>query len=113
MRLARVSTTGTYPYWRAADVYVGVPFAPGVDRANSIAILEELRDDHACGTRLIGHRTLSSRGVLDTAIAYIKVVDDAMTSVATPDEASAMIKAAFPSYGGAFLHGLIPEYWTR
>ena len=94
-------------------VYNGVFFAPGVDRANWIAILEELRDDPACDTLLVGHGLPTSRGDLDTAIAYIKVMDDAMTNAATPDEASAMIKAAFPGYGGEFLLSLIPEYWTR
>ena len=94
-------------------VYNGVFFAPGVDRANWIAILEELRDDPACDTLLVGHGLPTSRGDLDTAIAYIKVMDDAMTNAATPDEAAAIIKAAFPGYGGEFLLSLIPEYWTR
>jgi glyoxylase-like metal-dependent hydrolase (beta-lactamase superfamily II) len=94
-------------------VYNGVFFAPGVGRANWIAILEELRDDPACDTLLVGHGLPTSRGDLDTAIAYIKVMDDAMTNAATPDEAAAQIKAAFPGYGGEFLLSLIPEYWSR
>ncbi|MGR3512818.1 MAG: MBL fold metallo-hydrolase [Paracoccaceae bacterium] len=94
-------------------VYNGVFFAPGVDRANWIATLEALRDDPACETLLVGHGLPTTRGDLDTAIAYIKVMDDAMTTAASPDEASAMIKAAFPGYGGAFLLSLIPEYWAR
>jgi len=94
-------------------VYNGVFFAPGVDRANWISILESLRDDPACNTLLVGHGLPTSRGDLDTAIAYIKVMDDAMSNAATPDEAAAMIKAAFPGYGGEFLLSLIPEYWTR
>lgn len=36
-------------------VYNGVFFAPGVGRANWIAILDELRDDPACETLLVGH----------------------------------------------------------
>lgn len=94
-------------------VYNGVFFAPGVDRANWIKILEDLRDDPACDTLLVGHGLPTSRGDLDTAIAYIKVMDDAMTTAATPEDASAMIKAAFPGYGGEFLLSLIPEYWSR
>lgn len=94
-------------------VYNGVFFAPGVDRANWIKILEELRDDPACETLLVGHGLPTSRGDLDTAIAYIKVMDDAMTTAATPEEASAAIKAAFPGYGGEFLLSLIPEYWAQ
>lgn len=94
-------------------VYNGVFFAPGVDRANWIAILEGLRDDPACDTLLVGHGLPTSRGDLDTAIAYIKVMDDAMTNASSPDEAAAIIKAAFPGYGGDFLLGLIPEYWAQ
>lgn len=94
-------------------VYNGVFFAPGVDRANWIKILEELRDDPAFETLLVGHGLPTSRGDLDTAIAYIKVMDDAMNTAATPEEASATIKAAFPGYGGDFLLSLIPQYWAR
>lgn len=94
-------------------VYNGVFFAPGVDRANWIKILEELRDDPACKTLLVGHGLPITRGDLDTAIAYIKVMDTAMTTAGTPEEATAMIKAAFPGYGGDFLLSLIPEYWGK
>ena len=94
-------------------VYNGVFFAPGVDRANWITILEGLRDDPACDTLLVGHGLPTTRGDLDTAIAYIKVMDDAMTNAGTPEEATAMIKAAFPGYGGEFLLSLIPEYWSK
>lgn len=94
-------------------VYNGVFFAPGVDRANWIKILEDLRDDPAFDTLLVGHGMPTSRGDLDTAIAYLKVMDEAMTTAANPEEASATIKAAFPGYGGEFLLSLIPEYWTQ
>ncbi|MEM7469710.1 MAG: MBL fold metallo-hydrolase [Pseudomonadota bacterium] len=94
-------------------VYNGVFFAPGVDRQNWIATLEGLRDDPAFDTLLVGHGLPTTRGELDTAIAYIKVLDDAMTNAATPDDAVAQLKAAFPSYGGDFLLSLIPEYWSR
>ena len=94
-------------------VYNGVFFAPGVNRANWIATLEELRDDPAFETLLVGHGLPTSRGELDTAIAYIKVLDNAMTSAASPDEAIAMIKAAYPGYTGDFLLSLIGEYWSK
>ncbi len=94
-------------------VYNGVFFAPGVDRTNWIAILEELRDDPACDTLLVGHGLPTTRGDLDTAIAYIKVMDAAIEKAATPDDAIAEIKAAFPGYAGEFLLSLIPEYWTK
>lgn len=77
-------------------VYNGVFFAPGTDRKNWIATLESMRDDPAFDTLLVGHGLPTTRGEIDTAIAYIKVLDDAMTNAATPDEASARLKAAYP-----------------
>lgn len=94
-------------------VYNGIFFAPGVDRANWIATLEEMRDDPAFETLLVGHGLPTSRGELDTAIAYIKVLDDAMTNAATPDDAIAQLKGAYPGYTGDFLLSLIGEYWSR
>lgn len=91
-------------------VYNGIFFAPGVDRANWIATLEALRDDPAIETLLVGHGLPTTRGELDTAIAYIKVMDEAMDA-ATPDDAIAMLKEAYPGYAGEFLLSLIPEYW--
>ena len=94
-------------------VYNGVYFAPGTDRANWIATLQEMSDDPAFDTLLVGHGLPTTRGDLDTAIAYIRVMDEVMNSAATPDDAIAQIKAAFPAYTGEFLLSLIPEYWTR
>ncbi|MEO1563321.1 MAG: MBL fold metallo-hydrolase [Pseudomonadota bacterium] len=94
-------------------VYNGVFFAPGVDRKNWIATLEGLRDDAAFETLLVGHGLPTTRGELDTAIAYLKVLDDAMTNAASPDAATAQIKAAFPGYSGDFLLSLIPAYWAN
>jgi len=94
-------------------VYNGVFFAPGVDRANWIATLEELRDDPAFETLLVGHGLPTTRGELDNAIAYIKVLDDVMTNAATPDDAIAQIKSVYPGYTGDFLLSLISEYWER
>lgn len=94
-------------------VYNGVFFAPGTNRKNWIKTLEEMRDDPAFDTLLVGHGLPTTRGELDTAIAYIKVLDDAMTNAATPDDAAAELKAAYPGYSGDFLLSLIPEYWAR
>lgn len=94
-------------------VYNGVFFAPGIDRKNWIATLESLRDDPAFDTLLVGHGLPTTRGDLDTAIAYVTKMDEVITAAATPDEAIAGMKAAFPSYAGEFLLSLIPEYWTK
>ena len=94
-------------------IYNGVYFAPGVDRANWIATLETLRDDPAFDRLLVGHDLPTTRGDLDTAIAYVKVPDNVMTTAATPDDAVAALKSEFPGYGGEFLLSLIPEYWAR
>lgn len=94
-------------------VYNGVFFAPGVNRTNWIATLEELRDDPAFETLLVGHGLPTTRGELDNAISYIKVLDDAMTNSSTPDIAMDKVKAAYPGYTGEFLLGLIAEYWVE
>ena len=94
-------------------VYNGVYFAPGTDRANWIATLQEISDDPAFETLLVGHGLPTTRGDLDTAIAYIRVMDEVMNSADSPDDAIAQMKAAFPAYTGEFLLSLIPEYWTR
>jgi len=91
-------------------VYNGIFFAPGVDRANWIATLESMRDDPSFDTLLVGHGLPTTRGDLDTAIAYVKVLDQAM-NLATPDEAIALLKETYPGYQGEFLLSLIPEYW--
>ena len=79
----------------------------------SQAFIPTLRDDPACETLLVGHGLPTTRGDFDTAIAYVKVLDEAMTTAATPDDAAAMLKAAYPGYTGEFLLSLIPEYWSR
>ncbi|WP_136443630.1 MBL fold metallo-hydrolase [Pacificoceanicola onchidii] len=94
-------------------VYNGVYFAPGVDRSNWISTLEGLRSDPAFETLLVGHGLPTTRGDLDTAIAYIRVMDDVIASAETPDDAVAQMKAAFPAYTGEFLLSLIAEYWPR
>lgn len=91
-------------------VYNGVFFAPGTDRKNWIATLEAMRDDPAFDTLLVGHGLPTTRGELDTAIAYVKVLDEAM-NLATPDDAIAMLKATYPGHAGEFLLSLIPAYW--
>lgn len=94
-------------------VYNGVFFAPGVDRGNWIATLEALRDDPAFDTLLVGHGLPTTRGELDVAIAYVRAMDDAMATADGPDEAAAIMRAAYPGYSGAFLLSLMDAYWTR
>ncbi|MEL7133439.1 MAG: MBL fold metallo-hydrolase [Pseudomonadota bacterium] len=94
-------------------VYNGVYFAPGTDRMNWIATLQELRNDPAFETLLVGHGLPTTRAELDTAIAYLQVLEAAWQDAETPDEVSAAMVAAFPGYEGAFLLSLIPEYWDK
>ncbi|MEM1236915.1 MAG: MBL fold metallo-hydrolase [Pseudomonadota bacterium] len=94
-------------------VYNGIYFAPGVDRKNWIATLEELRDDEAFDTLLVGHGLPTTRGELDTAIGYVKTLDAAWEAASTPDEVTAAMKAAYPGYGGEFLLGLAAAYWDK
>ena len=94
-------------------VYNGVYFAPGVDRGNWIATLEALRDDPSFDTLLVGHGLPTSRGELDTAIAYVKTLDAAWEAGGTPDDVVAAMKAAYPAYAGDFLLTLIAAYWDK
>ncbi|MDA7425692.1 MBL fold metallo-hydrolase [Thalassococcus lentus] len=94
-------------------VYNGVYFAPGVDRKNWIATLESFRDDPAFETLLVGHGLPTTRGELDSAIAYLKTFDAAWDAGATPDDVKAAMMTAYPSYDGAFLLGLIEPYWDK
>lgn len=94
-------------------VYNGVFFAPGVDRQNWISVLEGLRDDPSFDILLVGHGVPTTRGELDTAIAYLKTFDEVMNTAADPDAAMAAMKAAYPGYSGDFLLSLIAEYWSR
>jgi len=94
-------------------VYNGVYFAPGTDRKNWIATLETLRDNASFDTLLVGHGLPTSRGELDTAIAYLKVFDAAWEAGVTPADVMETMKAAFPGYGGEFLLGLIEPYWDK
>jgi len=94
-------------------VYNGVYFAPGVDRKNWIATLEGFRDDPSFETLLVGHGLPTTRGELDTAIAYLKTFDAAWEAGDTPDAVKASMMAAYPSYDGAFLLGLIEPYWDK
>jgi glyoxylase-like metal-dependent hydrolase (beta-lactamase superfamily II) len=95
-------------------VYNGVYFAPGYDRQKWIATLEGFRGDPAFETLLVGHGLPTTRGELDMAIGYLKVMAEAIDGDgATPEKAQATLKAAFPGHSGDFLLGLIPEYWPK
>ncbi|MEM6371288.1 MAG: MBL fold metallo-hydrolase [Pseudomonadota bacterium] len=94
-------------------VYNGIYFAPGVDRKNWIVTLQGLRDDPAFETLLVGHGLPTTRGELDTAIAYLETFDAAWDAGETPDDVAAAMKAAYPGYGGEFLLGLITPYWDK
>lgn len=94
-------------------VYNNVYFAPGIDRKNWIATLESFRDDPSFETLLVGHGLPTTRGELDSAIAYLKTFDAAWDAGADPDAVSAAMMEAYPGYDGAFLLGLIGAYWDK
>ena len=94
-------------------VYNGVYFAPGVNRNNWIATLEALREEPSFETLLVGHGLPATRGELDTAIGYLKTLDAAWEAASTPDDVTAAMTAAYPSYDGAFLLSLAAEYWDK
>ena len=94
-------------------VYNNVYFAPGIDRKNWIATLESFRDDPSFETLLVGHGLPTTRGELDSAIAYLKTFDAAWEAGGDPDAVSATMMDAYPSYDGAFLLGLSEDYWDK
>jgi len=94
-------------------VYNGLYAAPGIDRGNWIATLESLRDDPACDTLLVGHGMPTSRGDLDHMIRYVSVMDEVIADAATPEDAVAGMKSAYPAQSGEFLLSLIGEYWSK
>lgn len=94
-------------------VYNNVYFAPGVDRKNWIATLESFRDDPVFETLLVGHGMPTTRGELESAIAYLKTFDVAWDAADDPDAVSAAMMETYPSYDGAFLLGLIAAYWDK
>lgn len=94
-------------------VYNNVYFAPGVDRRNWIATLESFRDDPSFETLLVGHGLPTTRGELDSAIAYLRTFDAAWDAGGDPDAVAAAMMEAYPSYDGAFLLGLIDAYWDK
>ncbi|MEM8916378.1 MAG: MBL fold metallo-hydrolase, partial [Pseudomonadota bacterium] len=94
-------------------VYNGIYAAPGIDRKNWISTLEGLRDDPAFDTLLVGHGLPTTRGDLDTMIGYLTVFDKVIEDAATPDDAMATMKEAYPAHGGDFLLTLIEAYWTK
>ena len=46
-------------------------------------------------------------------IRYVMVMDQVINDAATPDDAVAGMKAAYPGQTGEFLLSLIGEYWTK
>lgn len=94
-------------------VYNGLYAAPGIDRNNWIATLESLRDDTSFDTLLVGHGVPTSRGELDHMIRYVTTMNQIIDKAATPDEAVAALKEAYPSQSGEFLLSLIAEYWAK
>ncbi len=93
-------------------VYNGVFFAPGYDRKAWIKTLEDLRDDPAFDTLLVGHGLPTTRAELDVAIQYLTVFDAAFEAEgATPETVMETMKSTYPGFAGEFLLGLIAEYW--
>jgi len=46
-------------------------------------------------------------------IRYVSVMDEVIADAATPEDAIAGMKSAYPAQGGEFLLSLMDKYWSK
>ncbi|MDX2161228.1 MAG: MBL fold metallo-hydrolase [bacterium] len=85
-------------------------FFPGVDRANWIAELENLRGNlEGFDTLLPGHGLPTTPGALDDAIAYLTFANETVANAATAQDIIDALQAEYPTYDGT----LILSFWNQ
>jgi len=96
--------------WIVQDlIYNNAHFFPGVDRANWIATLERLGSDAANDDLLlVGHGLPTTRGEVQSAIAYLQLADELAAGAADGASVIAALQEAYPTYGGNELLG----FWS-
>lgn len=100
--------------WILQDlIYNNTHFFPGMDRSNWIATLETIA---GVATQedllLIGHGVPTTKGEIDSAIAYLRAADELATSTGNAEDVIAGLQAAYPSHGGAELLGFWPLFFS-
>ncbi len=92
-------------------LYNNVHFFPGVDRANWITILEDLRGRDDFDSFYVGHGLPTSKGEFDEALAYLNFVQETVAGAASADDIIGKLKARFPSYSGDLLLGFWAQFF--
>jgi glyoxylase-like metal-dependent hydrolase (beta-lactamase superfamily II) len=88
-------------------IYNNAHFFPGLDRANWISILEDMRGMTDYDTVLVGHGLPATIGELDNAIKYLQFAEAAAVEAGSADDVIAALQAEYPTYQGA---GILP-FW--
>ncbi len=98
--------------WILQDlIYNNTHFFPGVDRPNWIATLQSLATETTQeDLLLVGHGVPTTKGEIDSAIAYLQVADEVASSGASGEEIIAALQEAYPSHGGEELLGFWPLF---
>ncbi len=93
--------------WIVQDlIYNNAHFFPGVDRANWIATLEGLGSDTTNDDLLlVGHGLPTTRGEVQSAIAYLQLADELAADATDGASVIAALQEAYPTYGGGELLG--------
>ena len=96
--------------WIVQDlIYNNAHFFPGVDRTNWIATLESLGSDAVNDDLLlVGHGLPTTRGEVQSAIAYLQLADELAAGATDGASVIAALREAYPTYGGDELLG----FWS-
>jgi len=96
--------------WIVQDlIYNNAHFFPGIDRTNWIATLEDLGNNTGNDDLLlVGHGLPTTRGEVQSAIAYLRLADELAADAANGEEVVTALKEAYPTYGGEELLG----FWS-
>jgi glyoxylase-like metal-dependent hydrolase (beta-lactamase superfamily II) len=96
--------------WIVQDlIYNNAHFFPGVDRTNWIATLESLGSDTTNDDLLlVGHGLPTTRGEVQSAIAYLQLADELAADATNGASVIAALQEAYPTYGGGELLG----FWS-
>jgi glyoxylase-like metal-dependent hydrolase (beta-lactamase superfamily II) len=90
-------------------IYNNAHFFPGIDRANWMAALEALGNDTSNDELLlVGHGLPTTRGEVQSAIAYLQLAHQLADGATEGASVIAGLKEAYPTYGGNELLG----FWS-
>lgn len=96
--------------WIVQDlIYNNAHFFPGTDRKNWIATLEGFGNDTVNDDLLlVGHGLPTTRGEVQSAIAYLQLADELAADATDGAPVIAALQEAYPTYGGNELLG----FWS-